>query len=240
MKKTILITGANSELAYGCIKFFIKKNNLILISSNTKNLKKKIGYNDKNCLIIKTKNYEFDPIIKVLIKNKVEIDSIIHFNGMQFFNSVNNVERDIFEKIFRANCYSFLETLKISKFPTISKKLNSIVTISSVASLKTNKGISLYSASKSALNNMVKFAALEMSKKNIRVNCIILGHINKGMGGKVSKFLNDKQISLLRAQHPLGFGSDKDLLNAIIFLLDKNKSRWITGTNFIVDGGYLI
>ncbi len=238
MKKTILISGANSELASSCIKFLLKKNNLILISSNSKILKKKI--NNKKCLIINTKNYEFKPIIKILIKKKINLDSVIHFNGMQAFNSTNNVERDVFEKVFQANCYSFLETLKITKFPIISKNLNSIVTISSVASLKGSKGISIYSASKSALNNIVKSAALEMSKKNIRVNSIILGHIDKGMGSKVSKFLNKEQIALLKDQHPLGFGSEKDLLNAINFLLDKNKSRWITGTNFIVDGGYLI
>lgn len=238
MKKTILITGANSDLAFNTINSLAKSNFLILVSSNTKELKKK--FKKKNSLIIQTKNYDYEKIINILIKKKIDINVIIHLNGMQIFNSINNIKKETFEKIFNANCYTFLETLKITKYPALSKNLFSIVTISSVASSKGNKGISLYSSSKSALDNMVKSAALELSKKKIRVNSIVLGHINKGMGNKVSKFLNSNQIEYLKEQHPLGFGNTKDLYNSINFLIDKHKSRWITGTNLIVDGGYLI
>ena len=113
-------------------------------------------------------------------------------------------------------------------------------TISSVSSLHGNKGISLYAASKAALNSVVKSAALELSTRKIRVNSIVLGHINKGMGAKVNKFLNHQQIKDLENKHPLGFGEDVDLFNCIDFLIDKNKSKWITGTNLVLDGGYLI
>lgn len=238
MKKTILITAANSDLAFNSIKSLSKNNFLILVSSNTKNLKE--NFKGKNYLIIQTKNYQYEKIIKILNKKKIYLNAIVHFNGMQVFNSVNNIKKEIFEKIFIANCYTFLEILKITKNPELIKNLYSIVTISSVASSKGNKGISLYSSSKSALDNIVKSAALELSKKKIRVNSIVLGHINKGMGNRVSKFLNSDQIEHLKEQHPLGFGDSKDLYNSINFLIDKHKSRWITGTNLIVDGGYLI
>ncbi len=87
---------------------------------------------------------------------------------------------------------------------------------------------------------MVKSAAIELSKRKIRVNSIVLGHINKGMGKKVKNFLNSEQLKELENRHPLGFGEDKDLFNCLNFLIDKNKSKWITGTNLVLDGGYLI
>ncbi len=37
--------------------------------------------------------------------------------------------------------------------------------------------------------------------------------------------------------HPLGLGKSEDIANTCIFLLS-DASRWITGTNLIVDGGY--
>lgn len=238
MKKNILITGANSDLAFNSIKSLSKNNFMILVSSNTKDLKKKIK--GKNSLIIQTKNYEFKKIIDILKKKKIDLNAIIHFNGMQVFSSVNNINKETFEKIYNANCYTFLETLKITKNPELIKNLYSIVTVSSVASAKGNKGISLYSSSKSALDNIVKSAALELCEKKIRVNSIMLGHINKGMGKETSKFLNSEQIEYLKSKHPLGFGSPKDLYYLINFLINKHQSRWITGTNLILDGGYLI
>ena len=39
-------------------------------------------------------------------------------------------------------------------------------------------------------------------------------------------------------KHALGFGSHRDVLNAVKFLVS-NESKWITGTELVVDGGYL-
>ena len=41
----------------------------------------------------------------------------------------------------------------------------------------------------------------------------------------------------LKKKHSLGIGKYQDVINSISFFLDDN-SKWITGTNFIVDGGY--
>ena len=61
-----------------------------------------------------------------------------------------------------------------------------------------NKGISLYSSSKAALNNIVKSASLELAAKNIRVNNIILGHIERGMGKKTQNYLTREQLTSLK------------------------------------------
>mgnify|MGYP002396350345 CR=1 FL=1 len=122
----------------------------------------------------------------------------------------------------------------------LSSSVKSIVTISSVASLKGEKGMALYSSSKASLNSLVKSFALELVKKKIRVNSIILGNILKGMGLNLSKFLNEKQMKELENKHPLGFGKTKDLFYLLEYLVDNERSRWITGSNIIMDGGFSI
>ena len=97
------------------------------------------------------------------------------------------------------------------------------MSISSVSSKNGNKGISLYSSSKAALNNLVKSASLELAKKNVRVNTIILGHIEKGMGKKTQDYLNEKTVTEFKNSHPLGFGKAEDLFYVIDFLLDPKK-----------------
>lgn len=238
MKNTILISGSSSQLALKTITNLSKKNNLVCITSKKEKLSKKL----KNIkpLIIEDKRSDIKEIIDILEKKKIKINSIVHFNGFHNFNLIQNVPKNLFEDFFNTNCYSFVNLLKLTKIQNITKNLHSIVTISSVSSLHGNKGISLYAASKAALNSVVKSAALELSTRKIRVNSIVLGHINKGMGAKVNKFLNHQQIKDLENKHPLGFGEDVDLFNCIDFLIDKNKSKWITGTNLVLDGGYLI
>jgi len=238
LKHTTLISGSGSELAFKTILELSKKNNLVCITSNKEKFSKKL----KNFkpIIIEDKNENIEDIASILEKKKIKINSIIHFNGIHGFNTIQNIPKSKFEDFFNVNCYSFLNLIKLTKYNNITKNLYSIVTISSVSSFQGNKGLSLYSASKTALNNLVKSAAIELSKRKIRVNSIVLGHINKGMGKKVKNFLNSEQLKELENRHPLGFGEDKDLFNCLNFLIDKNKSKWITGTNLVLDGGYLI
>jgi NAD(P)-dependent dehydrogenase (short-subunit alcohol dehydrogenase family) len=41
------------------------------------------------------------------------------------------------------------------------------------------------------------------------------------------------------AKHPLGIGKPEDIANMVCFLLD-SKSKWITGSEFVIDGGYAL
>jgi NAD(P)-dependent dehydrogenase (short-subunit alcohol dehydrogenase family) len=52
-------------------------------------------------------------------------------------------------------------------------------------------------------------------------------------------YSNDEEsLNRIKSLHPLGLGQAEDVANACIFLFS-DASRWITGTNLIVDGGYL-
>ena len=174
--------------------------------------------------------------IKKLKKKTKNIHGIIHFNGIHNFKTLKSLNKEDFSNTFEINCLTFIKLVKLSYF---FNKIKSILTISSVSSKMGNKGISLYSSSKAALNNLVKSASLELAGKNIRVNNIILGHIEKGMSKKTQNYLTKEQLTNLRNRHPLGFGKVEDLFYALDFLLDSKKSRWITGSELVLDGGYL-
>ena len=79
--------------------------------------------------------------------------------------------------------------------------------------------------------------AVELAKKKIRVNCISPGFIETEMMDSVSKKLGKEQMDKLKSEYLLGLGKPKDVANACLFLLS-DASRWITGINLPVDGGY--
>ena len=49
--------------------------------------------------------------------------------------------------------------------------------------------------------------------------------------------LNDEERTIRLRNYPLGPGEPEDVANACVFLLS-DASKWITGTNLIIDGGY--
>ena len=96
----------------------------------------------------------------------------------------------------------------------------------------------MYAASKAALESFAKTVASEYAHKKIRANCISPAMVKTPMYDYSSegefKAAMDKHV----AQYPLGVGYPQDVANAIIFLLSP-ASRWITGINMLMDGGFI-
>lgn len=113
----------------------------------------------------------------------------------------------------------------------------SLVFMSSVSSMRGRPGMSAYSAAKAAVDGMVRVLASEMADRRIRVNSIVAGGIETAMHRDFTESVSDELVRNYEALHLLGFGQPDDIANAALFLLS-DASRWITGSNMVVDGGY--
>ena len=95
----------------------------------------------------------------------------------------------------------------------------------------------MYIASKGAISAFVKAAALELSKKGIRVNAVCPGMVVTDMSDAYD--LNEGENEDLK-NYPLGrYANPEDIAWGIIYLLS-NASRWVTGTNMVIDGGLTV
>lgn len=114
----------------------------------------------------------------------------------------------------------------------------SVVFLSSVMGLAGQPALAAYSASKGALIAMSRSLALELAPERIRVNCVAPGVVQTEMAEKLWNTIGQERMEATRAQHPLGFGTPRDVACAVAYLLS-DASRWITGTTLVVDGGYV-
>ncbi len=113
----------------------------------------------------------------------------------------------------------------------------SLLFISSVYGLAGMPGQVGYSASKGAVTASVRSLAIELARRNIRVNAISPGLVQTDMVDSSFELLTAGQVSDLVESFPLGTGTPEDVARAAVFLLAP-QNRWITGTDMIVDGGF--
>lgn len=114
----------------------------------------------------------------------------------------------------------------------------SIVLMSSVAAVRGQTGMSLYCASKAAIEGLTRAAAVELAPRRIRVNCIRAGAFDSPMHRRITQRSTPDAIDEYARKHLFGFGRAEDIAHAALFLLG-DTSRWITGTSLVCDGGYL-
>ena len=85
---------------------------------------------------------------------------------------------------------------------------------------------------------MTKSLAIELSKGGTRVNSLILGAVETEMHKRITKNMSQDTLRDYEQKHLLGFGSTNDI-NPIIVYLMSDISRWTTGSEILIDGGYI-
>jgi len=242
--KNIIITGASSGIGRQCaITFNQLGANVILIARNKGRLKDTFDKLEKgNHLIISqdiTKYDKLEEVVNTAVDKLGRISGFVDSAGIEMTLPLRSMQSSYYEEIFSVNVIAGFELAKIiSKKKYINKEGASFIFISSVFGIISQPAIVAYSSSKGALISGAKSISLELASKKIRVNCISPGQIEstrmtESIFDKLSKEEKKKRIEM----YPLGLGKPEDIANACAFLLS-DASRWITGINLVVDGGY--
>lgn len=242
--KTILVTGASSgigrQCAIDCSKMGAK---VVLVARNEERLNETLSMMEGGEHLVCP--YDFNNLngIKELVTNVVSIvgklDGFIHSAGIEISKPIKLLEVEDYENLFRINSISGFELVR---YLTNIKNMNkgaAIVFIASISGVIGRNGVAAYSASKGAMISACRTMALELSKKQIRVNCVSPGTILTPMMENYLSTLDDDARAKRIDGFPLGLGKTSDISNACIYLLS-DASGWVTGHNLIVDGGYTI
>tara|TARA_R110002051_G_scaffold159061_2_gene230424 strand:+ start:3298 stop:4050 length:753 start_codon:yes stop_codon:yes gene_type:complete len=243
VNKNIIITGASSGIGRECAITLSKVGaKLVLIGRNSDRLEETHkALDNEGHLTFKMDVTDFDKtesVISEAVNIIGRIDGFIHCAGIEMTSPLRSMNYEKYNELFSVNTISAFEISKvISKKKFINNTGASIVFISSVAGLLGVNGKVGYCSSKAALIAGAKAMALELANKKIRVNTILPGMVETEMFDKMKAELPEGSFSDILKKHPLGFGKPLDIANLCAFLLS-DLSKWITGSDFIIDGGY--
>ena len=243
INRNIVVTGASSGIGKQCaISCSQMGANVILLDRNEQKLKETFDIleegNHSFYSLDLTNFSDIEPVIKEVVSKIGKISGLIHSAGIGMTLPLKLLTPTHYNKVININVIAGLELVRIlSKKKYLDNVGASYVLIASVMSIVGDIGNVAYCLSKGALVPATKALALELAKKNIRVNCVSPGVIETEMAIELFKTISIEAKELLIKKHPLGLGRVTDVAYACIFLL-ADASKWVTGTNLIVDGGY--
>lgn len=182
-------------------------------------------------------------MVDVALANHGRLDGLVNnagiFGAFARFES-NSIEA--FDEIIAINVRAAWLAMQLAKPAMLaSDGGGSIVNMASMASVRANRGLSLYGMTKAAIANLTMNAATEYAKHNIRVNAICPGPIDTDMLGNVEEFIDERHSDEARRQItnsiPLGrYGRPEEIAGAAAFLLSSD-AGFMTGARIPVDGG---
>jgi 3alpha(or 20beta)-hydroxysteroid dehydrogenase len=112
----------------------------------------------------------------------------------------------------------------------------SIINLSSVAGLMGTPYLTAYAASKWAVRGMTKVAAKELAAAGVRVNSLHPGQIDTDMNTRQRERTPELIEALIRAIPMQRIGDAEEVAEAAVFLA-ADESRYVTGSELVIDGG---
>jgi NAD(P)-dependent dehydrogenase (short-subunit alcohol dehydrogenase family) len=242
-KSYILVTGASTGIGR-CLAINLSVNyNIILHGRNLERLHetKSLCSKDNEQIILNFDLLRVDEIEKhftdFIIEKNIEIVHYIHSAGFMKMIPLKMLTLDLINATFSTNVISAMIIAKVLTQRKINNtSLKGIVFISSNISNFGAKAFSSYAASKGALDSLMRCLAVELAPR-VRVNSVLPGAIQTPMTETV--FQNKEASERMILTYPLGLGKPEDIFEMVNFLIS-DKSGWITGQQFTVDGGRTI
>lgn len=168
------------------------------------------------------------------------IDIMVNNAGSALPRTILETTESEFQELFDINVRSVFFGTKWAAKVMSQQRYGSIVNTASTAGLRGLRQRAAYCGTKGAVIQISKAAALDLAPFNVRVNCVSPGAIDTELlrearfGGQPNQ---DDLVEEVGRGLPLGrIGQPTDIAQAALFLAS-DESKWVTGSNIVVDGG---
>jgi len=178
---------------------------------------------------------QIEELVESTVARFGRLDILVNNAGIDPLVPFSKVSEEIWSRVVFTNLKGTFFCAQKAADKMCAAGHGRIVNISSVHSLATMPGFSVYSASKGAINALTRELALELAPHGITVNAIAPGAI------EVQKFrdnpLYDREA--LAEEIPSARVGQPEDISGIVAFLCSDDAAWLTGQVIVVDGGTL-
>src|SRR5437868_12406862 len=181
-----------------------------------------------------------DADVKAMVKFAVDkygrLDIAFNNAGVEWKGPVDQATEAEYRRIFDINVWGVLNSMRHEIPAMLKSGGGAIVNTSSVAGHVGLAQVSIYIASKHAVEGLTKSVALEFAKQSIRINAIAPGVIATEMFDRFAEGASRDQMT---SMIPVGrSGVTKEIAAAVLYLCSDD-AKFTVGTSLVVDGGWV-
>jgi NAD(P)-dependent dehydrogenase (short-subunit alcohol dehydrogenase family) len=241
--KVAIVTGGNSGIGYATAKELVAQGATVIITGRRKEAIEKaaqeigaIPFVADQASLTDTEN-----LYKGVQQQFGKVDILfINAGVVGSMGPIETMSEENFDNVMGINFKGAYFTL--SKFIPLLPEGASVVILSSIVAATYNPNSSVYQASKAALNSIAKTAAAELAPKKIRVNIVSPGPTRTEVMSKtgMDEATVNNIMDHLTNKIPLKkIGTAEDVAKLVTYLSDESAS-FITGSEFVIDGGFTL
>lgn len=241
LKKVAIITGGAQGIGKAIAKELIEKEVIVIIADvdkeageETENEYKYLGEIKYVQTDISDENQVRD-LTSNIVGTFGSIDILINNAGIFNYKPITELSFEEWNKIIGVNLSGAFLCAKYAA-PHLKKRNGSIINIASTRALMSEANTEPYSASKGGIVALTHSLAMSLGPE-IRVNCISPGWIDVSEWKK-SSIKNKLELTEQdHKQHPTGRVGKPEDVASLVSYLTSDKASFITGSNFVIDGG---
>ena len=164
------------------------------------------------------------------------LDVCVHTPAMNVRKAILDYTLEEFDRVIALNFRATFEVIKNFGALMVKQRRGSIITFSSIRACTVEPGQSVYAATKSGLESLVRTAAAEFGPFNVRINAIRPGVVETPLTEQLKN--NQEWYDAYAAKSALGRWARADELAGAVVFLASSASSYVTGSTLTVDAGW--
>ena len=242
LNKVVIATGAAGGIGEAQFRLFATERAKIVVSDTNEEKGSKLA-NDISLAggsaffvnLDVSSESDWTSLVEISIDRFKTIDVLVNNAGIYRTESIQEENPDDWDRLMSVNLKGAFLGTKAVIDSMRSNKSGSIINVSSTTALVGSWRGGAYGASKAALLSLTRHASIQNAKYGLRVNAVVPGPIetemiSQNISNPEGRALSESRILLGR------LGSPSEVAYAILYLASDD-SRYVTGTELLVDGG---
>lgn len=244
-QQTVLVTGGASGIGLAIVEAVLAEGWRAIIAdfdqSNLEGCRDALGACDDRVRFERVDIADEGAVIRSIAACEAEfgpLTGVVNSAGIGRDVPALSTSVELFRNMLEVNLIGSFVVSREAATSMRDRGVGSIINIASVSGIMGNEGRVAYGASKGGMITMTKVMAVELAPVGIRVNAIAPGPIETPLVQQVHT--SEARAAWMSTVPQRRYGRPVDIAGAAVFLLDPDKSGYITGQTICIDGGFTI